>query len=253
MRKCGLTVTSPCLLALIVALPLSAEPIHMDPAVREGRLVLEHGQILHFRKEGAMLNNTGDYAWWYGCSPTSAGMMMGYYDRNGYGRVDYSHLVPGAEAEPETYAGPPTGWSTLANHTIASPGHVGDSYRAGYGAFGDDVAAPQHRFDCLADFMGTSQDSCGNSNSTTTFYSWPDGSRLCHTDVELLAPIYPEFNLPDTSGMYGIYEYLTYAGYGDQVISLCNQLIVEQGLQLGFSLADYRDEIDAGWPVMIHV
>ena len=25
--------------------------------------------------------NGPSYGWWYGCSPTSAGMMMGYYDQ----------------------------------------------------------------------------------------------------------------------------------------------------------------------------
>jgi len=48
--------------------------------------------------------------------------------------------------------------------------HINDFYREGYGAKGDDVDPPYHNFNCLADFMGTSQDSVGNSNGAMTFY-----------------------------------------------------------------------------------
>ena len=37
------------------------------------------------RAQGGVLTNSPGYDWWYGCSPTSAGMIMAYYDRNGYG------------------------------------------------------------------------------------------------------------------------------------------------------------------------
>ena len=30
--------------------------------------------------QGGSLTNTSNYDGWYGCAPTSAGMMMGYYD-----------------------------------------------------------------------------------------------------------------------------------------------------------------------------
>ncbi len=44
-----------------------------------------------------------DYHWWYGCTPTSVGMIMGWYDRVGsggidYRRLDYSSLIPGGVA-----------------------------------------------------------------------------------------------------------------------------------------------------------
>ena len=39
------------------------------------------------------------YVWWYGCAPTSAGMMMGYYDQKGYGGLSYGNLVSGGTAE----------------------------------------------------------------------------------------------------------------------------------------------------------
>ena len=83
-----------------------------------------------------------DYAWWYGCSPTSAGMMMGYYDRKGYGGLSYANLLPGAVAEQQTYGKP----GALVNNIIASPGHVTDFYSGGYVASGDDAPQSWHNF-----------------------------------------------------------------------------------------------------------
>ena len=40
---------------------------------------------LGFYAQGGVNLNGPSYGWWYGCSPTSAGMMMGYYDQKGYG------------------------------------------------------------------------------------------------------------------------------------------------------------------------
>ena len=106
--------------------------------------------------QGYTLPNAPDYAWWYGCSPTSAGMMMGYYDINGYKGSSYGNLVPGGTAELSTYGNP----GALVNNIIASAGDIADFYKTppGYGGSGDDNPAPWHAFNSLADFMGTSQD-----------------------------------------------------------------------------------------------
>ncbi|UCG58367.1 MAG: hypothetical protein JSU70_02445 [Phycisphaerales bacterium] len=193
---------------------------------------------------GLLPGTTCDYHWWYGCSPTSAGMMMGYYDNNGYQTYTYDSLVPGGVAEPETFVGPPTGWAALANNVIASAGHVADFYVAGYGASGDDLPPPHHSFDSLADFMGTSQDSAGNGNGWTTFWYWTNGAPFTEGDA-VATGMWP------SSGMYGIGEYVNYAGY-DPVV-LYNQYIDAQQLPYGFTYAQYQAEIDAGRPVLIHV
>ena len=138
---------------------------------------------LSYYRVGGQLANTGDYAWWYGCSPTSAGMMMGYYDRNGYGGLFYSNLVPGGVAEASTFPSTAGTWQYLAQYTIASPGHVADFYVSGYLGSGDDVSPPFHSFNSLADFMGTSQDSVGNSNGSTTFYYWTNGAPFTAEDA----------------------------------------------------------------------
>lgn len=181
-----------------------------------------------------------DYSWTYGCSPTAAGMMMGYYDINGYNGLSYNDLVPGGAAELSTFGS----GSYLVNDIIASPGHIADFYSGGYGASGDDSAGPLHTFDSLADFMGTSQDSIGNTNGATRFYYYSDGSALTYTDAEALG-------LAAVSGMYGIAEYLWYRGY--EVASLYSEYIDTMGRTYGFTWDDYVAEIDAGRVVMIQV
>jgi len=205
-----------------------------------------------YHREGGNLLNTCDYDWWYGCSPTSAGMMMGHYDRNGYMAYNYGNLVPGGVAESQTYV-PPSGWGYLANNVIASQGHVTDFYSGPYLAIGDDLPQPWHGFNSLADFMGTSQDAYGNTNGSTNFWYWTDGAPFTEADA-VAQGLWP------SSGMYGIGEYVDYSGYDTSV--LFNQILpyVADDIwpgklpnPIGYSLAQYKAEIDAGRPVLIHV
>ena len=159
--------------------------------------------------EGVILNNVSDYDWWYGCSPTSAGMMMAYYDINGYDGLLYDNLVPGGQAELSSFPSTPGQWDYLAQSAIASPEHVSDFYVSGYDRSGDDVRGTRHDFDSLADFMGTSQDSAGNTIGWTTFWFYNDGSPLYAAGIYAEGAYYYE-----TDGMFGMWEYFNYARYG---------------------------------------
>jgi hypothetical protein len=206
---------------------------------------LETLGIVSYEEGGtATLPEPGDYEWWYGCSPTAAGMLIGYYDVQGYNGQSYGNLVPGGQAEDNTYDGSDT---YLANNAIASSGHINDFYSGGYGASGDDVVPPTHEFDCLADFMGTSQDDYDNSNGATTFYFYTDNNPLTASKIYEYGPEY--YN---SDGMYGIGEYINYAGYDTAV--LYSQFIYGyEGISAGFTFEQYMAEIDAGRPVLIHV
>ncbi len=206
-------------------------------------LAMADNPEIQAHKSGTVtLTNAPDYDWWYGCSPTSAGMMMGYYDRQGYSGLSYSNLVPGGVAESSNYGNP----GALANQAIASSGHVNAFYRAGYGASGDDIPALHTQFDCLADFMGTSQDPVGNSNGSTTFWYWTNGARFTAENAVT-------YNVWTSSGMYGMGEYVQHSGYNYVAGSLFNQYIDTLGLTYGFTFAQYMAEIDAGRPVLIQV
>jgi len=198
---------------------------------------------------GVILSDAPDYAWWYGCSPTSVGMLMGYYDRHGYDGLLYPDLVPGGVAELNTYGG----GSYLVNDIIASSGHIADFYSDApppgddapyYGDSGDDVEEPWHSFDCLADFMGTSQDAADNSNGATRWWNYTDGTKLTDTALFAMGPDYWS-----TSGLCGITEYVEYVGYEGTGY---NQY-VDSYVSGGFGFDDYRGEIDAGRPVLIHL
>lgn len=217
---------------------LAGDPL--DPAVTSGTVVVG-GVSMDFQKQGGLLPNTGDYTWTYGCSPTSAGMMMGYYDRNGYG-----NCVPGGTAETSGYAG----GAPLATAAIASSRHISDFYRGAYQASGDDVSgSPTGPLNCLADFMGTSQDACGNKNGWTTFWNYTDGSVMTAAAIYSYGSSY--YN---TDGMYGIKEYLNYCGYNPDPTKIYSQYILGyKGNTLGFTLAQYEAEIDAGRPVIIQL
>jgi hypothetical protein len=204
---------------------------------------------LGMMQEGSLLDGTPSYQWWYGCSPTAAGMLMGYYDVNGYGGLQYGNLVAGGTASSSTFPSTAGNWNYLAESAIASPGHVEAFYSAGYNASGDDNPLLHTGFDSLADFMGTSQDLYGNSNGMTTFYYRVDGSPMYVKDIF-------SGNLQG-DGMYGIWEYEDYRGYGSHDAStdtsIFTQLTDNQGKAYGFTFADYVSEIDAGREVIIHV
>ena len=219
------------------------------------------GRIVEARRQGGNLSNTPDYDWWYGCSPTSAGMMMGYYDINGYGGLVYPNLVPGSTAELNTY---PAG-TYIANDTIASSQHIAD-YWVAYTNIGDDpcngnLTTCHGGGNCLADFMGTSQDmtwlfpACDgvttnpvNSDGSSLVWTYTDGTTMTWEAMGGLTNCYWE-----TCLMYGIGEYVQYAGYNHVTGSLYNRRIDEQATGTGFTYNDFKAEIDAGRPVMIQL
>jgi len=221
------------------------------------------GQELVAHFQSVQVPGMPDYDWWYGCSPTSAGMVLGKYDRDGYGSLThyYSNIAPGGDAETRldtTVPNPRTSYP-YATSMIASSGHVQDFYAGGYQAYGDDNYQGR-AFDCLADFMGTSQDNTFYDGSTyyspnggSVFFNYTDGSKVHYYEFPGFGTNAYGYSYANASGMYGIYEYLAYSGYGADVVNMYNQYIIEMGYTYGFSLADYMAEIDAGRPVVIHL
>ncbi|MBW1813574.1 MAG: hypothetical protein JRJ39_07845 [Deltaproteobacteria bacterium] len=221
-----------------------------------------NGKILEARLMGAPVNssNVPQYDWRNGCSPTSAGMMMGYYDLNGYGGLYYQKLIPRGPAELNTFV--PS--SQRANKAISSRQHIADYYTS-YGSTGDSCDGSPTTChggsNCLADFMGTSQDmdwltittNCSDSglstpvnlDGQTQFWNYLDGNALPWTTIDDWDDCFWE-----TSGMYGIAEYVQYRGYS--VSSLYNQYIHEQ-ISGGFTFANFKTEIDNGRPALLNL
>ena len=230
--------------------------------------------LLAFSVDAApvLLSNCPDYDWWYGCSATSAGMLMAYYDLNGYGGLYYDTLLPGGPAELNSYGGGggqdfdgDTSPDLLCNKAIASAEHIADfwvqyekSKDTGHpdplgGGRGGLPYDPEANFDCTADFMGTSQDGDQdwkqntNTDGGTTWYYNTNGAALSYSTLEGWGAPYSQ------TGLVGIKEYVTYRGYS--VASLYNQRIydVAEGWTSGMAFADYQAEIDAGRPALCHI
>ena len=199
-------------------------------------------QLVLYSTSG-VISGSGNYEWWYGCGPTSAAMLLSWYDRNGY-----SNLIPGGDADASTFGNS----ITNVNSAIASIGHIRDFYSglscdAGYKKSGDDTKDTVHNFDCLADYMGTSQDAYDNKNGSTTEWFLSNNTPLSFGKIYSLGSQYY-----DSSGMYGIYEYILSRGY--QVAELYNQCIYGyKGISAGSTYEQYKTEIDAGRGVLIQV
>jgi len=99
--------------------------------------------------------------------------------------------------------------------------------------------------DCTGDFMGTNQSSFANSDGSTTFYNYSDGSPLY--DYSACEPAHRD-------SCHGMKLFINSRGYALQSLGNFNQYIYGyDGNILGFTFADFKAEIDAGRPVLIQV
>ncbi len=200
------------------------------------------------------------YNWSFGCTATTAAMMAAWYDRNGY---------------PNVYTGPTGGGLAPLNNSMypdvvingerrhqtplsathkgldgrKTRGHV-DDYWVKYGSTNTDPYYrhwTEHTYSsCTGDYMKTNQwyHDQKNSDGSTTIYNWTSsGKPLTAADMESL-------NIHTKDGPYGLKLFFESRGYS--VTTLYNQNI-DARFSGGFSFAQYKSEIKAGRPVMIHV
>ena len=114
---------------------------------------------------GVVIDDVPFYLWRHGCGPTAVGMVVGYYDGQGYDLID-------GHAETQTDA---------VDQAIASGGDIGDPFPAGSEQHFEDYAMPidsgtddmlddayitagrtAHADDCIADYMNTSKSTVSN-------------------------------------------------------------------------------------------
>jgi len=211
-----------------------------------------------------ILNNVPTSTWTYGCSPTSAGMIFGFYDRTTHANM-YTGPANGGVC-PLTNLGQGIGSpisgscyiiATQQGHDgITEKAHV-DDYWISIGSSGHDPwegSWPEHSWElCTADFMGTSQwkwdvdgdgvkDLC--NDGSTGFVFWSDGSK-CYD------PIPPaSCGLPQTAGCHGMKLFAQSRGYS--VVTNFNQR-TDNYHPNGFTFSEFKAEIDANRPVLINV
>jgi PKD repeat protein len=194
------------------------------------------------------------FDWSYGCSATSASMLFGYYDRSGYNNIYTGPTNGGICPLDNSVWGHTTYASVTCGETPLSATHLGidgrltrghvDDYWIDYGNNGSDPYIvngwQQHTSDSVGDFMGTNQSAWNNSDGSTTFYFYTNGSAYSGTGS------------PYRDGGYGMRLFAESKGY--TVTSEFNQYIQGyRGNTVGFTFANYMAEIDAGRPVLIQV
>lgn len=198
-----------------------------------------------------ILDNVPASDWAYGCSATSAAMMMGYYDRTSHPNMYTGSTNAGLY--PLTNAS----WGFGKNPLSASKMGVDDRLDRGsvddyWIRYENNDPDPwitngwiEHTYgEAVGDFMGTNQSSWGNSDGSTTFFYYKDGRKLDnYTGDE---------SLNRRDGTHGLRLFVEAKGYN--VVSNFNQYIFPYDSNLeGFSFADFQSEIDSGRPVLIQV
>jgi len=209
-------------------------------------------------RSAVLLSNVPAFDWSFGCSATSASMAAGFYDNNGY---------------PDMYTGPTNGGVMPMNNSIwgyvvindetraqcplsatrntidgrTTRGHV-DDYWIQYGSTANDPYITngwtQHTYgECTGDYMGTNQSAFSSSDGSTTFYNYTDGSPLYN---------YTGCEPGQIDGCHGFRDFYESRGY-DVVQNYSQYIYGYNGNTLGFTFNQYKQEINAGRPVLIQV
>lgn len=205
-----------------------------------------------------ILKNFPAYDWEYGCVGTAAGMIMGYFDANGFpdlytGTIN-GGVAPASSSGNNIYAL----WASRKNiDGKTGYGHV-DDYWTSYESEATDpwhARGYEHEPDCIGDFMGSSQnkwtnmnDECdGNKDAWTFNYFDPSGARRVNYRPG------PEAGLPCRDIQSGLRDYAAYCGYAADSFSQLADVWHDTPAGTGFTFEDLRAEIDAGYPVMLYL
>ncbi len=232
------------------------------------------------KKGNVTLVNTMPQArYMYGCAPTAAAMLLGYYDLYGYRGKNLSYLIDGdvdlhtrgtgsviyemndfdsvlgrATASRDYverfFSKDPIELILSQNYTETTPGEELEY------SFVNDGEGPELRTDmwnCLADYLGTGQFWRDNTNLFSsnqysmleqTLYS--DATETITDDTTLIQRTIEE---KYEDALYGLYLYVVDRGYElDMKVTGTHRADVNGG---DFTFDDYRKEIDEGRPVLI--
>ncbi|HNX00911.1 MAG TPA: hypothetical protein PLE74_06825 [Candidatus Cloacimonadota bacterium] len=210
------------------------------------------GPIAVPTRSTVMLTDVPAFDWCYGCSATSAAMMAGYYDRRNYGHI-YIGPTNGGVVPLNNSAWGTGECSLSATHQnydgLATAGHV-NRFWTGYGNSGNDpygTSDPTGTYaNCTTDYMGTNQDWWNNSDGSTTFYNYPDGTALSdYSTCESGSP-------RKRDGMHGLKLFFQSRGYS--VAANYSQYIYGyNGNTTGYTYAQFKTSIDQGIPVLIQL
>jgi hypothetical protein len=192
--------------------------------------------------------------WSYGCYGTSAAMLFGYYDRNGYQNIytgpTNSGLFPLTSVwgpqiiDPIDNSGEcPLSASHNGIDGRSTRGHADDYYYE-YNSTTDPYFGQwtEHSPDSLGDFIGSNQyHNWANNDGETSLYYYSNN-----------LPRYDPMPVGGRDGAHGMKLFAESRGYS--VETVYNQRPAGfNGLPAGFTFAQYKSEIDNNRPVIISV
>jgi len=202
--------------------------------------------------------NFPSFDWVFGCSAVSGAMIAAYYDRGLYPNL-YTGPTNGG-VMPLTDTSWPTwsdGFETYPNNPLiasrngldgrTSKGSI-DDYWIQYNSSTQDPYITggwtQHGWGtAIGDYMKTSQSAYANTDGSTTFYNWTSSTEKL-TCADMVTN-----NIFQDDGTYG--RKLFYEARGYTVTDCYNQKTDNNGG--GFTLNNFKAEIDAGHPVLLNL
>jgi hypothetical protein len=214
--------------------------------------------------ESAKILTVPAFSWVYGCSAVSGAMIAGYYDRNGFPNM-YTGPTNGG-VMPLTDSSWPTwsdGYQTYPNNPLIAS-HKGVDGRTTRGSIDDywvkyESTAQDPFFghwtahtwgSAIGDYMKTSQFAYNNTDGSTNFFNYTSSTaKLTCSAMETLDAGGGK-KISTVDGTYG--RKLFYQAKGYTVTDCYNQR-TDNKVSGGFSLANFRAQIDAGHPVLLNL
>ena len=204
------------------------------------------------------LTEVPDYSWHAGCFGTASGNLAGFWDRHGYSNI-YTGPIDGglAPLRDEGKLGIRSLWASQAGidgRPANKPGHY-DDYYFNYEYTGPDpyvtAGRAEHSPDCVGDFIGLSQNKwaslngeCRGNIDAFSFVFWDKTGNRRNNYYTTNAGAY----VPDIGS--GLKQWMRWLGYDADVFTQLTEFNPERSTTNGFTYADVKREIDAGYPVL---
>lgn len=203
------------------------------------------------------LSEAPDYDWYAGCFGTASGNLAGFWDRHGltnlYSGPTGGGLAPlnsrGANVSIQSM------WASKAGVDGRPSGQFGhmDDYWVTYESTAPDpyvtFGRPEHAPDCIGDFIGLSQkkwsNMAGECDGNIDAFSFVFWDKTGNKRVNYANPD----GTPDIQS--GLRAWAKYRGYEVDVFTQLPSFSPEKSGAGGFTYADMKAEIDAGYPVLL--
>jgi hypothetical protein len=210
-----------------------------------------------------------DYTWFAGCFGTATGNLMGYWDRHGMTEV-YTGPTGDGLAPMDNFGanvGIRSMWASRAGldgRPANQPGHIDDywifyssdqsfSYQSTDADPYVTAGRAEHTPDCIGDFIGLSQrkwtnmnNECDGNVDAFSFVYWDTNG---NKRVNFTPPVKP--GTPARDIQSGLREWAKYRGYAADVFTQLTDFNPQTPPGAGFTFADLKAEIDAGYPLMV--